>query len=250
MRRGHIHIGTSGWHYAHWVGRFYPEGMDSGDFLSHYVRHFGTVEINNTFYHLPARRTLVQWRDAVPARFVFACKASRFITHMKKLTDPARSTARFLDAIEVLGNKLGPVLFQLPPRWGVDVGRLTAFLDALPEGHRFAFEFRDESWFTAEVYQALADRNAAFCPYDLGGRRAPVEVTADFVYVRLHGPDGPYRGRYDGRTLAGWRRRLLSWSDAGRDAYVYFDNDENAYATGDAARLRDMVERERPRSTP
>src|SRR5512139_3472241 len=151
-----IHIGTSGWHYHHWRGPFYPEDMSSEEFLSHYARSFQTVEINNTFYQLPSSETLAAWRDGTPRQFLFACKASRYITHMKKLADPAQTTARFFEAIQILGPKLGPVLFQLPPRWHANVDRLRTFLRSLPKTFRFAFEFRDSSWFGPATYAALA----------------------------------------------------------------------------------------------
>ena len=241
----HIHIGTSGWHYGHWVGPFYPIGMKPADFLSHYARHFPAVEINNTFYRLPTPEVLAAWRASTPAGFVFACKASRYITHMKKLKDPEPGIRPFVDAVDVLGAKLGPILFQLPPRWHVDAVRLRTFLAALPAGRRYAFELRDETWFTSDVYDALAEHNAALCIYDLGGFRAPVKVTADFAYVRLHGPDGPYRGQYDGRTLSGWVRRFRRWAGEGRDVYCFFDNDERGYAIQDARRMLQMVKRQR-----
>ena len=241
-RDGHIHIGTSGWHYRHWVGPFYPEGTRPEAFLAHYARNFRTTEINNTFYRLPTPETLAAWRDRTPKGFTFACKASRYITHMKKLRDPEASCQRFLEAVGVLAGKLGPLLFQLPPRWRVDPGRLEAFLAALPRDRRVAFEFRDESWFAPEVYRLLRRCEAAFCIYELAGRQAPVEVTGDFVYLRLHGPGGPYQGRYGDRALAAWAARILMWRKAGRDVYCYFDNDEKGYAALDARRLIEMVQ--------
>jgi uncharacterized protein YecE (DUF72 family) len=241
MARGTIHIGTSGWHYTHWVGPFYPQGMPPSEFLGSYARRFATVEVNNTFYQLPSPKTLADWRAGTPAGFVFACKASRYITHMKKLKDPSQSTEKFFRAIDGLGDKLGPVLFQLPPRWRADAQRLARFLKALPKGYRFAFEFRDESWFNPEIHDLLAGHNAAFCAYDLDRRRSPVTLTADFAYVRLHGPGGPYRGTYDGRTLSGWARRFTSWSGKGIDVYCYFDNDEMGYAALDARRILEMI---------
>ena len=138
---GRIFIGTSGWHYSHWVGPFYPKKSPSAEFLSFYTRHFHTVEINNTFYHLPSQETLKAWREGTPKGFLFSCKGSRFITHMKKLKDPEHSTQRFLEAIQVLGSKVGPILFQLPPRWNINLDRLDSFLKVLPKQHRFAFEF-------------------------------------------------------------------------------------------------------------
>jgi uncharacterized protein YecE (DUF72 family) len=238
---GRIHIGTSGWHYDHWVGPFYPEGSRPDTFLAYYARVFPTTEINNTFYRLPAPEVLAAWRDRTPGDFTFACKASRYITHMKKLKDPRQSCERFFEAVEMLAGKLGPILFQLPPKWRVDPGRLEAFLAALPRDHRFAFEFRDESWFTPAVYDLLGHHRAAFCIYDLGGRCAPDQVTADFVYLRLHGPGGPYCGSYDAGALAIWAGRILTWRKAGLDIYCYLDNDEQGYATQDARRLMELV---------
>jgi uncharacterized protein YecE (DUF72 family) len=238
---GRIHIGTSGWHYAHWVGPFYPEGTRPESLLRYYARAFPTTEINSTFYRLPTSKILAAWCDDTPSNFVFACKASRYITHMKKLNDPQQSCRRFFEAVDTLGGKLGPILFQLPPRWRANAGRLEAFLAALPRDRRFAFEFRDESWFVPAVYDLLARHQAAFCVYDLAGRCAPDQVTADFVYLRLHGPAGPYRGSYDASALDAWGRRILAWRKAGLDVYCYFDNDEQGYATQDAKRLMGRV---------
>lgn len=195
------------------------------------------MEINNTFYRLPERRTLARWRDSVPRDFLFAVKASRYLTHMKKLTAPAAAVRRFFRRIEVLGGKLGPVLFQLPPRWRCDAPRLGAFLDALPGGLRYAFEFRDRSWLTGAVYDVLARRNAALCIYDLAGFRSPAHITTDFAYVRLHGPGVAYRGCYSPRTLAGWARRFRQWAAAGLAVYCYFDNDEAGFAARNAMQL-------------
>lgn len=236
-----LRIGTSGWHYAHWVGSFYPAGTEPEAFLPFYARHFRSVEINNIFYRLPDRATLVAWRDATPPGFLFACKASRYITHMKKLKNPEAATRRFFDLVPALGEKLGPILFQLPPHWHADPARLSQFLSSLPSGFRFAFEFRDETWFAAPIYRLLERHGAAFCAYDLDSRQSPIRTTADFAYVRLHGPDGPYRGRYTGQALAGWAKRLRNWQSAGLDAYCYFDNDEAGYAAADALRLLGML---------
>ena len=160
---------------------------------------------------------------------------------MKKLRDPRESSERFFAAIETLEGKLGPILFQLPPRWRINPDRLAAFLEALPAGHRFAFEFRDPTWFVPVVYDLLAHRNAALCIYDLAGTLSPLEVTADFIYLRLHGPAAAYRGRYDDEALAAWAERLLIWRSQGLDAYCYFDNDEKGYAARDAERLLDRI---------
>ncbi len=243
MTEGRIRIGTSGWNYDHWRGTFYPEGTRPHELLRVYAGRFDSVEINNTFYSLPAAGTVAAWRDQTPRGFLFAVKASRYLTHMKKLKDPEEPLERLFGCIEALGQKLGPVLFQLPPRWHVNPDRLSNLLDQLPEKRRYAFEFRDASWHSDRILDLLADRGAAWCIFDLGGERSPVAVTAGFVYVRLHGPGAPYQGSYDGRTLSGWARRMLGWSQEGRDVYCYFDNDEKGYAPRDALRLRDMVER-------
>ena len=150
-----VRIGTSGWHYKHWRGPFYPDGLPAQEMLPWYVKQFDTVEINNSFYHLPTEHTFGAWRDSTPPAFCFAVKGSRYITHRKKLNDPHSALERFIPSAEVLGLKLGPLLFQLPPRWSCNVDRLTAFLEALPKTHRYAFEFRDPTWHVDAVYRVL-----------------------------------------------------------------------------------------------
>jgi uncharacterized protein YecE (DUF72 family) len=242
MLPGNIFIGTSGWHYPHWVGPFYPRGMTYQEFLPYYTRHFKTVEINNTFYHLPTPRTLTEWEKHSPDNFLFACKASRFITHMKKLKDPEQSLKRFFETVNVLHHKLGPILFQLPPRWKINVPRLEEFLKALPKPFRYAFEFRDESWFTQPVYDVLTQHDAALCLYHLAGRWAPEIVTTDFVYVRLHGPGQAYQGKYSAQTLRHWANKCHKWALLGKNVYCYFDNDEDGYAPINALALQKKVD--------
>jgi len=236
-----LHIGTSGWHYDHWIGPFYPSGLPKKSLLNFYIRHFQTVEINNSFYNLPQEKTLAGWRDTVPDGFIFAVKASRYITHMKKLNQPEQSLATFLNRIKVLEDKLGPILFQLPPRWKFNPQRLDAFLAALPENHRYSFEFRDTSWFNDQTYQSLARHNAAFCIYHLSGLLSPKKVTADFAYVRLHGPKGAYQGRYSREVLQSWAQILKTWLSQGKQIYCYFDNDEAGFAVNDALGLQQMI---------
>lgn len=239
-RRCQIHIGTSGWHYDHWKGPFYPPGMASEHFLAYYADHFDTVEVNNTFYQLPAEGTVTAWRETVPSTFTFAVKASRYITHMKKLSDPEASLANFFHCIDLLGDRLGPILFQLPPRWGFDQGRLAAFLQALPAGYRYVFEFRDPSWFNPAAYALLAEHEAAFCMQDMTPE-APKEITADWIYIRMHGPRGDYGGSYRTEELAGWAGALSTWADQGKTIYIYFNNDMAGYAVQDAGELRAML---------
>ncbi|WP_295540095.1 DUF72 domain-containing protein [uncultured Thiohalocapsa sp.] len=233
-------IGTSGWSYAHWVGPFYPTDLAADRRLAHYARQLGSTEINNTFYQLPATATLAHWRAAVPAEFVFAAKASRYITHMKKLRDADDTVPSFLARLAALGPKLGPVLFQLPPRWHQNTERLATFLttlERLQAGRRWVFELRDHSWLTDATLHLLERHNAACCIYELDGFVTQPAVTADFVYIRLHGPDGAYRGRYDDAALDGWARRIQDWLGRGLDVYCYFDNDEAGYAVHNALAL-------------
>ncbi len=237
-----IHIGTSGWQYDHWSGPFYPESCPKRDYLDFYGGRFSAVEINNSFYKLPEPRTLEAWREAAPSDFRFAVKASRYITHMKKLKDPEESLARLLERVPVLEKKLGPILFQLPPNWRFDPDRLRAFADALPGDFRYAFEFRDPSWFDERAYEMLTERNLAFCIYDLEGKLSPKTVTADFVYIRLHGPEAAaYQGSYDTRTLAGWAGAFSQWVRGGKEVFCFFDNDEAGHAANDALALQEMV---------
>ena len=239
---GTVRIGTSGWSYGHWKGPFYPDVLPAARFLAFYAARFASVEINNTFYHLPKEETLRRWRDTVPDGFVFAVKASRAITHFRKLKDAGESLAMFMDRVHVLGDRLGPVIFQLPPHWQMDVERLRSFLAVLPEDGRYAFEFRDPSWFDEDVYEALTDRGAAFCIYDLAGRESPRKVTSDMVYIRLHGPGGAYEGQYGDDALSGWASAIGKWRDEGRDVYCYFDNDQSGYAPQDALRLQALLD--------
>lgn len=245
-RVGHVWVGTSGWHYKHWVGKFYPERCPASKMLTLYQEKFNTVELNNSFYHLPKPSALTCWRDSTPAGFCFAVKGSRFITHMKKLKDPEAALARFLDAVETLGNKLGPILFQLPPNWEADIERLRNFLPALPKYHRYAFEFRNPTWNTEAVYDLLRQFNAAWCAFHLAGVHSPIQITADFTYIRLHGPGGKYQGSYSDQALEEWAIRIRDWESEMRAVYVYFDNDDSGYAAGDALRLKEMLASARP----
>lgn len=242
MSGGRIFIGTSGWNYDHWKGNFYPESIKKKEWFSHYQSELSTVEINNTFYNLPSKKTFEDWRGATAEGFLFSVKASRYITHMKKLKDPEQSTPKFFDAVQGLGDKLGPVLFQLPPKWKKNTERLQSFVRELPEGFRYTFEFRDHSWFDTEIYQILSNNNIAFCIYHLEGFETPRETTADFVYIRLHGPEAAYQGKYSREELSGWAGALAAWQRQGKDVYLYFDNDQLGYAPQNALEIRNMVQ--------
>jgi uncharacterized protein YecE (DUF72 family) len=242
---GEIRIGTSGWHYKHWLGNFYPPRLAASRMLAHYMQHFDTVELNNTFYKLPAQASLLAWRDSTPPDFHFTVKGSRFLTHMKKLNNARDGLKRFLDAVDVLGPKLDAILFQLPPNWDLNPDRLAAFLELLPAypaGYRrCAFEFRNPTWNTPQTYKLLAQHNAAYCIFDLASYLSPLEITADFCYIRLHGPGGKYQGSYSDTALEEWARKIADWSKRLAAVYVYFDNDDSGYAPRDALRLKNFV---------
>ena len=237
-----IRIGTSGFHYRHWVGPFYPAKTPASKMLEYYIRHFDTLELNNSFYRLPTIEAFECWRDSTPRNFVFAVKASRFITHNKKLKDPENAIENLLPRTEHLQRKLGPILFQLPPKWKVNTERLIALLEILPREHRYAFEFRELSWMTPEVCRILRRFNAAFCIYELAGYHTPLEITADFSYIRLHGPTtGKYQGSYSQSRLEEWARWMEEQAKSLKAVYVYFDNDQAGYAAQNALALRGMV---------
>jgi uncharacterized protein YecE (DUF72 family) len=209
-----------------------------------YLDHFDTVEINNSFYRLPLATTFEHWRRLARPNFCFAVKASRYLTHMKKLKDPTEALQRFFPLVELLGKTLGPILFQLPPHWHCDAGRLAEFLGALPGRYRYSFEMRDPSWHVPKVYELLARHNAAFCIYELAGFHSPIRVTADFAYVRLHGPtSNAYQGSYDGAALRKWSHRIRKWQSELKAVYVYFDNDQSGYAAHNALQLKHLVNR-------
>ena len=237
-----IRIGTSGWSYGHWRGVFYRPDLPHDEWLHYYASRFSSVEINASFYRLPSMETLRAWQRQVPRDFVFALKASRYLTHMNKLRPAPEGLDRLLACADVLGPRLGPILFQLPPRWRASPERLEAFLGTLPPGYRYAFELRDASWWCDEVYRVLKRHGAATVWFDLEKRRSPPADTARFRYVRWHGPgEAAYTGRYGRNRLRPLVRNARAWRDAGQDVYVYFDNDEGGYAAADARALRVML---------
>ena len=239
-----IRIGTSGYHYKHWLERYYPAGTKASEMLAHYARDFDTVELNNTFYQLPSEETFDAWRRNTPRDFLYAVKGSRFITHMIKLKDPLRGLTNFLPRAERLDGKLGPIFWQLPPGWKVNVERLEEFLSLLPPKHDYTFELRNETWMTDAVLEVLRRHNAAFCIYELAGYTSPIEITADWTYIRLHGPTAfKYQGSYSDAQLAMWAERIRGWSRKMKGIYVYFDNDDRAYAVKNALTLKKMLGR-------
>jgi uncharacterized protein YecE (DUF72 family) len=236
-----IRIGTSGYHYRHWKGNFYPEDLSTAAMLPFYLNYFDTLELNNTFYRLPTESALEGWRDAVPENFIFAVKASRFLTHNKKLKDPENALENLLPRVRILGKKLGPILFQLPPKWRINLERLQELLTILPGIYRYAFEFRETSWINEQVLETLQRYKSAFCIYDIAGYHSPLHVTADFAYVRLHGPGGKYQGSYSDAALEQWAEWIAEQSAKLRAIYFYFDNDQAGYAPQNALTLRRKV---------
>lgn len=240
-RRGEVRIGTSGWTYEHWLGRFYPEEARGESRLAQYARIFRSVEINATFYKLPTEKGMESWLADTPDDFVFTAKVSRFITHRKRLKDPEVHIPIFFGRIAAMKPKLGPLLIQLPPNFKADLERMGAFCDRLPPDYRYALELRHDSWWCDEVWEFMRERNLAFCLFHLAGRETPEMVTADFVYIRLHGPGAAYQGSYDDATLRRWEEKIQRWRGDGLDVFIYFDNDEKAYAAEDARRLQEWL---------
>ncbi|HET7755345.1 MAG TPA: DUF72 domain-containing protein [Anaeromyxobacteraceae bacterium] len=240
-----IHVGTSGFVYKHWKGIFYPADLPAKQWLARYAAEFQTVELNNTFYRLPTADAVDGWRRGSPARFVFAVKGSRYLTHVKRLKDATTGVDRFFDVVRRLGPKLGPVLWQLPPKMRPDLDRLETFLRALPRGVKRAFEFRDAAWYSEEVCDVLDRHRAAFCEHDLvrgpdGAALRPPRLTGGFRYVRFHGWTGKYEGRYGTEGLLPWARDLAS---AGLESWVYFNNDIGGHALVDARALLELLGR-------
>jgi len=234
-----IRVGCSGWQYRHWRGDFYPEGLASARWLDHYTSIFDTVELNNSFYRLPERETFERWRERTPPGFLFAVKASRFLTHLKKLKDPEEPLARFFEHASGLGPKLGPVLYQLPPRWPLDVTRLDHFLSALPPG-RHVMEFREPSWYAPAVLGRLEQAGVTLCLHDMPGSATPRVRVGPAVYVRFHGTTR-YGGAYADQDLDGWAEWLRAEHRAGHDVFAYFNNDIGGHAPRDAKRLRNKI---------
>lgn len=240
-KTGKIHIGTSGWNYRHWKGTFYPQGTKDKDQLAYYIEHFKTVELNSPFYRIPAPATFEKWGNAVPEDFLFAVKANRLFTHLKKLHVTEDEIEPFFSGVAKLKDKCGVILFQLPPGWKLDLERLAHFLDLLPADFRYTFEFRNPTWYDEQVYALLRKYNIAFCIYELGGHQSPVLSTADFVYIRLHGPGAKYQGSYTDEALQEWADLCREWRSEGKDVFIYFDNDQLGYAAFNAAKLRSIL---------
>jgi uncharacterized protein YecE (DUF72 family) len=239
---GDVRIGTSGWAYKDWNGPFYPDEVKAKDRLGYISRRFRTLEINASFYRMPTDAAVAGWRAQTPDDFVFAWKASKYITHNKRLKEPEEPLAYMFSRIDGLSGKIGPILFQLPPSMKRDDDRLKVFLEALPKRRRYSVEFRDPAWYAEPVLTLLADHGVALCLSDHHHAPAPFEVTADFVYLRGHGPGGRYHGRYGEAALKDWAGHIRRWRRE-RDVFVYFDNDIKSAAPADADQLVAMLDR-------
>lgn len=237
MARGTIRVGTSGWSYRSWRGPFFPKAVPARLHLAYYGEVFGTTELNGVFYRTPTEEAVRSWATQTPEDFLFAWKASRFITHWKRLNDTSRSSLALMESrLRLLGPKAGPVLFQLPPNFSKNRERLASFVKLLHRGRRYAFEFRHPGWYDDDILDLLRDHDIALCISDHHDAPAPWLATASHVYVRGHGPGGRYRGHYRPNVLSIWKRRIMTFAQS-RDVHVYFDNDQKSAAPKDAAQL-------------
>src|SRR5581483_9862786 len=237
-----ILIGTSGWHYESWRGPFFPANLAIKDQLRYYATQFDTTELNGVFYRTPTLEAVKSWRDQTDDLFAFAWKASKFITHWKRLSDNSVNSLELLESrLALLGHKAGPVLFQLPPNFEADADRLRNFLKLLLRKRRYSFEFRHPSWYQPKIFRLLSEQNIALCLSDHHDAPAPWKRTADFVYIRGHGPQGRYKGHYSPTALAAWAERIRSWKRQGCDVYAYFDNDQKSAAPADALKLKSLL---------
>lgn len=238
---GKLLIGTSGWSYDHWKGVFYPDNIPRSRWFSHYVNNFSTVEINYSFYRLPAASTIEKWRTETPRGFTFAMKASRYLTHVKKLNVGKENVAAFIERVRGLNEKLGPILYQLPPQQKKDLRKLESFIRLLPGGMRHAVEFRDDSWIAEETFSLLSEHGICYCIVSAPRLQCERRVTAPFVYIRMHGTENWYRSSYSDGELGGWAGYICGILRDGLDVYIYFNNDHRAYAVRNAKTLGAVI---------
>lgn len=236
-----IYISTSGWVYKHWKNTFYPPNLSEKEYLKYYSQHFSTVEVNNSFYHLLNEASVQNWIKSVPKDFVFSIKASRYITHMKKLIDPEKTTKNFFESIKPFKNKIGAILFQLPPKFDFNPERLENLFKTIPDNYKYAFEFRDKRWFNNETYDILRKNNAALCIYNLGEFQTPKEITTDFTYIRFHGPGIPYANKYSEEQLNDFSNDIINYNKKAKTVFGYFNNDEAGYAIENANELKQKL---------
>lgn len=227
--------------YDHWAdGVFYPADLPKSQWLAHYQKYFDTVELNNTFYHLPKEQTFKNWHKAVPKKFVFAVKANRFITHIKRLNKAKDSVKLFMGRTKLLKENLGPILYQLPPRWKANPERLKDFVKCLSKKNANVFEFRDTSWFNDEIYSILKKNKLNFCIYSMPGIDCPEAVTGSVVYIRMHGGSILYGSNYADSELKDLAKQIKGFLKKKLTVYVYFNNDASGYAVKNALFLKKL----------
>jgi uncharacterized protein YecE (DUF72 family) len=238
-----VRVGTSGWEYRHWVGSFYPRDLPRESRLAFYAERFDTVELNNSFYQLPEADVFAAWGRRVPDGFAFAVKASRYLTHVRRLRDPHEPLDRLWSRARRLGDRLGPMLYQLPPRWRPNYERLAGFLEAIPHARPQAVEVRDRRWYGSRLAALLTDAAVGLCLHDMAGSAPPPERVGPVVYVRFHGSGARYGGAYSSQRLTAWAERMTGWADEGWPVWAYFNNDIGGHAVRDADRLRTLLRR-------
>ncbi len=234
-------VGTSGWHYDDWRGKFYPENLPQEKWLEFYSSRFNTLELNNSFYHLPSENAFANWYASSPPGFVFAVKASRFITHTKRLKDCDDAIANIMSRARLLQDKLGPLLYQLPPGLRRDDALLETFMKKIPPDLKHAIEFRHESWHTEEVYAILRKYRVGFCVFDMPKLASPIVATGDFAYIRFHGRDSLYSSCYADEEMAAWARKIRIISKNLESVYIYFNNDVAGYALENARTIHSYL---------
>jgi uncharacterized protein YecE (DUF72 family) len=236
------YVGCSGWHYEHWRGLFYPEELPKPKWLQFYTGRFNTVELNNSFYRLPSEKAFTTWRESTPDNFVFAVKVSRFITHIKRLKNLGSAVENFLSRADLLGEKLGPLLYQLPPNMKRNDELLQDFLSSLPPKYQHVVEFRHESWIDDAVFVILRRHNVGLCVFDMPGFSCPLTATSDFAYIRFHGSEGLYSSCYSDQELSQWAQRITGLGKDVKASYIYFNNDAEAFAVKNATKLENYLE--------
>ena len=235
------YIGCSGWHYDNWRGLYYPDELPKPKWLQFYAQQFATVELNNSFYHLPSEKAFANWRESAPDDFVFAVKVSRFITHIKRLKNLGSAVETFLSRACLLQNKLGPLLYQLPPNMKRNDEVLENFLSSLPQQYGHVFEFRHESWIDDSVFHILQQYNAGLCVFDMPGFTCPLVATSHFAYIRFHGSEGLYSSHYSDEELSRWAKGIARLGKGLKAVYIYLNNDAEAFAVENAITLRNLL---------
>jgi uncharacterized protein YecE (DUF72 family) len=236
------YVGCSGWHYEHWRGLCYPQELPKPKWLSFYARQFDTVELNNSFYRVPSEKAFTTWRKSTPENFIFAVKVSCFITHIKRFRNLGSAVEDFLCRAGLLKEKLGPLLYQLPPSMKRNDVLLQDFLSSLTPKYQYVIEFRHESWIDERVFDILRRHNVGLCVFDMPGFSCPLVATSDFAYVRFHGSEGLYSSCYSDEELSRWAQRIARLGQNVKASYIYFNNDAEAFAAENAITLRSLLQ--------